>query len=300
MSTTLLFTALLILAPPTEYPPLLGEISRLNDLVNEGEDVGDDLQAAIVQLYDHAPELAADPDGQQLRTNALLSLARARLLADQPSEATAAMDEAIRLARGEPLQVADYGPALEALHEQRLAILAELGTASIQVDCTRACTVFIDEQAASPGASKVALGIHRVWIEPVTPDSNAHSETHRVDLDSPGQVVRLTYSPKRPPPDPTEKPPPSEPRKRLMPVWGEATLLAVGTGLAVAGAILLATDTKQGLGPGPGAALLGFGGAFVLTGGTLLGVDQAAGNGNRLASRSGSAARVMVGWTFRF
>ncbi|MFV8749026.1 hypothetical protein ACNOYE_00585 [Nannocystaceae bacterium ST9] len=307
MPTNLLFTALLFLAPastPPEvdadtYLALIDEIERLTGLINEGEEVGDDLEEAIKRMSDHAPLLAVDAEGQRSRTNALLILARARLLTEQSSEAAAAMDEAIRLTGDEDLSVGDYGPALEALYEERRALLAEEGMATLQVVCTTPCTVYIDEQVAKPGVSQVSLGIHRVWIEASQPGSITPAETHRVNLDAPGAIAHLTYSPVRAP-VPRPKPAPRiPPPKHLLPVWAEGTMMAVGAGLVIVGAILLASDTDRGI--PAGATLVSLGGASAIAGGTLLGIDQSRERAYELATRTnGKSARVMVGWTFRF
>ncbi|MCA9687611.1 MAG: hypothetical protein KC457_35955, partial [Myxococcales bacterium] len=56
------------------------------------------LRNALTKLQNHAPLLAVDAEGQELRTRAQLTLARALMAAEDSNGARDVMDEAIRTA----------------------------------------------------------------------------------------------------------------------------------------------------------------------------------------------------------
>ncbi len=270
------------------------------------------LLEALRNFGDVAPMVAEDDYAQSARVYAQLALARTRLVLDQPAGAAAALDTALRIARGTALPVNQFGPTLVALHDERAAVLGGLAPATLAVDCAAPCRVFVDERPYD-GESLVP-GHHRVWVEAEAP--GVLVLRREVDLE-PGEQRTLDYDRVPPPVVPTEPaedtpptttaPPaattPSEAPGRILPRW--ATVFGLATGVAVTGvgAALVAVDHRCPSLEDPrqvdclnildtdagGWTLVGLGSAAVITSAVLLTVDEVR---TRRARRRGRAAHA--------
>lgn len=276
----------------------------------------EDRKAAIAALGDAIALHGQYPD--QASSNVPESVLEARVilirlyLAENDSPAAhAAMDDLIRTAGGQTPPVRSYGPEVTELYETRKAALQGVGMATLEVDCEVECDVVINERR-STGSEKLFLGGYRVWVKATGAD--ASWEYHEVDLLEAGSAKTIEYKDPTPSPDVVVKdsPPPTQPRKRMLPRAAEIVGLAAGVGLVVTGAVLLSFDgkcstTKQ-VPPEDitleecgrvydslpaGAALIGVGGGALLLSGVFLGVDEV-----RVGRAKGQ--QVMVGVTLRF
>lgn len=140
--------------------------------VNEDPEVhAPTLRAVLDELEQHPGIVGRDPALAQMRIEGLLYLARAELVLEQPEQAADAVDEAIRVSGGTVPRIADFGPSLADLYNERQASpeLRQIG--AITVTCTGGpCRVFLDGRVlgtgASVSASGVPLGPHMLRIEP--------------------------------------------------------------------------------------------------------------------------------------
>ncbi len=302
-----------------EYRRALTNVQTALDLTNEnpGMNTGS-LADALVALQDYAPQLATDPKGQQLRTLAQLSYSRLLLAAGHGSEARAAMDEAIRTARGTPLPTNQFGPGLAALGKERGGALAKQGTGSLVVVCTGPCRIYLNERPIS-GKSIAALipGRYRLWIE--SGDRSVAPVRETIEIQANGEVTTLGPQPLVPIDDgPTKPRPGPEQPRRIMPRGAEIALMIGGAvGLGVGGA-LLAVDGRCPKGADPtdpeacpsvyttataGIVTMALGGALLVSGAVTLSVDEVRLGRHENAMADGSQARarrVTVGWSMRF
>jgi len=302
--------------PEVDYPQTITQLDAA--LATVGAE--DTSMTESVQALEQALALAAQFPHEVPSDGATLDkLGRARLalawlyLVDANDEAAnAAMDEALRSARGTSLPSGSFGPKVRALHDERQRALKQQGTAVIEVDCGAvACQVVIDERRSANPSDPLYLGSYRVWIG--ARDGSAW-EFYTVELGEAGGVSKLAYAAgavattegPEPPPEPLFDGPVAKP-KRLMPVWAEAIGITVGVGLIVAGAILLAFDGEcndsevESLAQAtcyqnkPQAySLLGIGAGTLLSFGVVLSVDEA----RRV--RGTKTNRAMLTWTLRF
>lgn len=282
---------------PASYEQMLAEVEALNEAINAGEPVRDRLFDALAKFPRHAPLLAADPAARAIRARAQLNLARTYLAEGAHESAAGVMDEILRSTKGEALPVAEYGPSLAALYQQRRAALERAGTAAIDVRCHVPCRVYINERATRPRADDLYLGIYRVWIEPIhsvgTVGPNGPSGDSRdfqnewVKLSQPGQTVILDF----------RRPEPAESvghrRERVMPRAAEIALLVAGASAVSVGSLTLGlADGARGRRIA-GATLTGLGGAALLIGGITLSVDEV-----RIGQAHGHQA--MLAWQVTF
>lgn len=220
------------------------------------------------------------------------------------------MDELIRTARDQVPPVRSYGPDVTNLHLQRQQALQAAGMATLRIECEVECEVVVNERRTST-EERLLLGPYRIWVK--AKDATAPWERHTIELTEPDAVVTLTYenpTPIEAPPPPP--PPPEPPKNRMLPRGAEIAGMALGAGLAIAGAVLLAFDgrcsaTKQYPNSNAtaetcgdiyemtagGAALLGVGGGLLVVSGVLLSVDEV-----RVGRAKGHQA--IVGLTVRF
>ena len=275
------------------------------------------LRAALAELHEHAPQLAADAAALELRTMAELALARALLASGDPTAAAAAVDAALEGLGGAPLPVDQLGPSLGALVEERQQALLDRGHARLRIACAVPCRVYVDERVSTanePNGAAVPLGPHRVWIE----SEEASLLRTTLTLGDPDATVTLAY-----PEVPAVAPAPqvietkhdrrqrralARSGPRVAPRWLEVSTLVLGSAAAVAGAVLWALDDKCPGGADPndldacpqmydtrvaGIALVSAGAGSALLGGVLLGIDAA-----RLGDRRGR--ELAITWTARF
>jgi hypothetical protein len=293
ISCSLLFTLLLgPPAAPADYSGALARVTQLNDRINSGEAVEDELRQALVELTQFAPLLAEDPEGLVLRSRAQFLLARAALSNGDEETAKWIVDEAIRSVLGGELPLEGFSSSLVQLVSQRRAALEESGSGSIAVQCTRPCRVFVNEHATEEVIEDLPLGVYRIWI-----DSEDHSDapsvlTEIVQVEERGEIVRVIYAPDVVEDVEPVAPLPSDPPRRLMPRGAEAAMVAIGAGLATSGALLMAFGPSQGESIG-GGVMLALGGAALVAGSVTIGVDE-----TRLRKQRGHQA--MLVWTIRF
>ncbi|WP_106395995.1 hypothetical protein [Enhygromyxa salina] len=282
----------------------------------------DKLRAALLELHRFAPLLAEDPATLELRTMAELALARAELAKGDRYAASRTIDQTLESLGDIPVATERLGPSLGALVEERREVLMARGLARLRVECSVACRVFVDERHAGdvdgPGSARelaLPLGSHRVWVEAID-DHNEGLEPRRssISLDSADERLTLTY--------PEAAPAPAldlsrgDRRRfkrgpawiRVAPRWVEATTFVVGTAAVVAGAVLLAIDSRCPRGVDPrdtaacpkvydtrtaGIGLVSAGAAGGLIGGVMLIVDEA-----RVGDRRGH--ELGLTWTVSF
>lgn len=242
------------------------------------------LQDALRGFGDVAPLVADDPRAQEARAFAQLALARTRLVLGRPQDAAAAIDDALRAAGTRPLPVDQFGPALAALHAERVAALSAMPPATLAVRCSVPCRVLVDEHAL---ADELLPGAHRAWVEALDPGL----PVLRRELElAPGEAVELAYEVQAPEPAPRPVPVDEAPpaRRRILPRWASALGLGVGAGTAVAGGVLVAVDHRCPDLSNPrtepclrildtdtgGFVLLGVGGAVAITAAVILAIDE--------------------------
>jgi hypothetical protein len=280
-------------SPESDYATTVSQISALHDRMNSGESVDADLMKALTELPRYAPQLAADPAAQQLRTRAQLQLARSALSSGDLETATWMVDEAIRSAMGDEIAVDDLGPTLAKLYHDRRNVLATAGTASVEITCTQPCRVFLDEHKTGMSTDQLPLGAYRLWIEGTEGAGAGQVHTAVLSLETDGQVVERVFDP-GPRALHVDESGGVQDRKRarLMPRELEAAMVAVGLGMVGAGALLMGIRPER---PdiAAGATMFGLGGAILITGSVTLGIDEV-----RSGKQRGHQA--MVTWTFRF
>jgi hypothetical protein len=250
------------------------------------ESAEEPLRAALRDFADLAPIVAEDAQAQEARAFAQLALARTLLVLERPQEAKDAIDDALRTLRGRTLPVAQFGPALTSLHDDRADHLAVQPPAELAVRCATACRVWVDEQPFDVERRELAPGRHRVWVEARAPGKTVL----RLELDlPPGELVELRYELERAPaaePRPAPVAPPAP--RRILPRWATVLGVALGSSAAATGGVLWAVDHRcpdlsdPRQVPCPrildtdagGISLLAVGGAVAITAAVLLAVDE--------------------------
>ncbi len=312
---TLLSFAPLALAPPAsepagstaardDYADAVARVRQAQSMANDDPQLGaTQLRDALQLLQSFGTQLAKDPEGQSVRTMAQLTLARALLAIGDADGSRAVMDEAIRTSRGDPLPTDEFGPGLVALHRERARVLAEAGTATLDVECKSPCRVYINERPTDAHTEGLVLGRYRVSVE--SSDGSERPLQSTIALTKPEQVAALIFGSAPIVDGPDEQP---KPFKRIMPRGAEIALLVVGVATIGVGASLWAIDERcpSGLAdprttPCPqiymtkaaGIATVAVGGALGLLGGITLAVDEV-----KLGQQRGR--QVGLTWTLRF
>jgi hypothetical protein len=271
-------------ASTTGLEQTLREVEALNEAINLGEPVREQLFDALARFRHHAPALAADSRARAVRARAQLNLARTYLSEGASASAAGIMDEILRSTTGEELPVEEFGPSIVALHAERRAALERAGTASIDVECQIPCRAYVNEREVAGRVDGLYLGIYRIWIE-----AGGESQIEWVQLSAANQIYTVRHLS----PTPVESTPPL-PRDRLMPLAVEIALLAVGGGLATAGTLLIGFNRA-----GPreqtivGASLTGLGGAAMLVGGIGFALDHPSAGGPR-------GRQALLVWRMKF
>jgi hypothetical protein len=243
------------------------------------------LREALAAFDEQSPELGADAEAQKVRARAQLTLARALLSANDATGARAAMDEAIRTARGDALPVKGFGPGLDALHRERTAVLEDNPRGSIEVHCSDPCRVLINGREASTSNDGLLAGRYRIHVTSMT---GGAIEPLSVTLDVNG-TESIEWPVANAPAPAAATPEPKRDRNRILPRWSEAVLVAAGAAAVGVGAVLIAIDGRCPGGSDPldvencpevyttqmsGIATLAAGGAVFLVSGVLLTVDE--------------------------
>ena len=300
-----------------DYSEAVAAVERALIEVNTDPEAGIvHLRAALTALREHGPRLAGDGEALALRSMAELALARALLSRGDHEGAAAIVDATLIGLADAELPIAELGPSLGALVEERRELLERRGSARLRVACSVPCSVYVDERVRDEAAESglhLPLGEHRVWIEgPGTAPLRTTLTLAEAD-----RALTIAY-PEPSAPAPVAQPsetlgdridPPLGGRSRIAPRWAEATTLALGGAALAAGAVLWALDSRCPGGVDPrqdaadcpqlydtraaGIALVAAGGLASLTGGVLLVVDEA-----RAGDRRGR--EVALVWTRRF
>ncbi len=292
-------------ASDDEYAQALTRVKRAEQMANEDPERGaTQLRDALALLQSFGPALAKDPDGQDARTMAQLTLARALLAVEDAEGAREVMDEAIRTSRGDTLPTGRFGPGLVALHRERAGVLEKAGTGSIAIECKEPCRVYINERPTDPRTDKLVLGSYRVWIE--ARDGSETPLQTVVRLEQPDQIAALEFGTAPVTSDPGTND--AHKRDRMMPRWAEIATVVAGVAAVGVGATLWAIDGRCPDGKDPndpmacpqvyttrtaGIITLAVGGAVALTGSVLLTVDEV-----RVGQQRGQ--QVALTWTMRF
>jgi hypothetical protein len=293
---------------PAGYTEALERVRTAQQRANDEPERGVvALRDALQLLKEFGPTLAKDPEGQDVRMMAQLTLARALLAIEDADGAREAMDEAIRTSRGDPLPVKSFGPGLTALYRERSGMLGKLTTGEIAVECLVACRVYINERPAPQRTDKLIPGSYRVWVEAT--DGSETSLKLVVDVGE-VEVEALKFGEAQQQVDGPD-PRPDKPKgtaKRILPRWAEIVLMSAGAAAIGTGAALWALDHRCPGGSDPlaepqcprvyltktaGIATVVAGGAVFLTGTVLLTVDEV-----RIGRERGNT--VALTYTLRF
>jgi hypothetical protein len=290
-------------ADPAGYRDALARVRTAQQMANDEPERGVvQLRDALQLLQEFGPTLAKDPEGQDARTMAELTLARALLAIDDADGAREAMDEIIRTSRGDPLPVKSFGPGLTALYRERSGVLTKQPGGTIAVECLSPCRVYINERPTPQRTDKLIPGSYRLWVE--STDGKDSPLKRTVDVGE-GDVESIEFGKKPEEPDVQ----PDKPKaKRIMPRWTEIVLMTAGAAAIGTGAALWAIDGSCPAGADPndteacprvyitktaGIATLAAGGAVLLTGTLMLTVDEV-----RVGQQRGNT--VALTWTLRF
>ncbi len=300
LSLSFALVAMLSFAPPDSGGNTMQALQQAIDRVGteQPETSIVELEAALAEAAKH-PEIASSEDAQAKLANARLVLAWLHLAEGDDAAAAAAMDEALRSARGSELDAGKFGPAILELHDARKAVLGSSETGTIEIDCRVPCAVVVNERKADNPVTELPLGSYRVWISATEGDPDW--TFHEVELTLDASTQSLSFEG----PTPIVEERPVKSRKRMLPRWAEIVGLTAGLGLIAGGAVLMSLNGKCQGGGDPatcpavydntiqGASLLGVGGAVFLTFGAVLTVDEV-----RIGKAKGRQA--MLTWTMRF
>jgi hypothetical protein len=285
-----------LLAPPPDgkdYEQTTAELESAIENFASGD------RQASIQALETTLDLAGRYPDHALRDHSVpgnvlqgwVILAGLYLAEGDATAAAKVMDQAIRVARGQTLPVHAYGPKVTQLYEDRIAALQAVGMATIEVDCETDCEIVINQRLLPEPREKLLLGSYDVWVK--AREGNVPWEYHQVELSKADAVVTILY--KGPAPKPVASVAPTMPNKpkRMLPRGVEIAGLAVGVGLAVAGAVLLSFDGKCDISKErptadttpeacgniyesspAGFSLVGVGGGLLFVSGVMLSVDE--------------------------
>jgi len=284
-----------------------------------------ELAAALDEAPGYAVELSNDDGARNERNSGLLALARAHLALGDESLAIATMDEALRSAGSDPLQVERYGPSLTDLYRQRVVALDQAGKGGIRVKCASPCRVYLNEHPAPASSSGLWVGPYRVHVESADDSQPATDAVVVVAeagmevkinypsaVEGPATPAGLTNGPGEPGPDAVKKP------RRVLPRWLEVTAIVGGAAAVGAGTFFYLANsrcvgdfqtTPTAEMPGTcsdiyrskigGLAAIGAGAAFFAGGVITLSIDES--RARRRRKSDGPTDRtVMIGYTRRF
>jgi hypothetical protein len=291
---------------PTGYTDALERVRTAQQRANDEPERGVvSLRDALQLLQEFGPTLAKDPEGQDVRTMAQLTLTRALLAIEDADGAREAMDEAIRTSRGDPLPVKSFGPGLTALYRERSGVLGKLTTGAIAVECLVSCRVYINERPTAQRTDKLVPGSYRVWVE--STDGSETAMKLVIDVRE-VEVAALKFGKAQAQPDGPDPRPDKPKSKRIMPRWAEIVLMSAGAAAIGTGATLWAIHhrcpdfsdplaepqcPRVYLTKTAGIATVAAGGAVFLTGTVLLTVDEV-----RIGRERGNT--VALTYTLRF
>jgi hypothetical protein len=270
------------------------------------------LADALARMDAHAFALADDEAARQSVVMARLNLARGYLKAGDTAAAERELDRLLRESLGAEVPAGRFGPDLNKLFKARKAALDAAGKAKLTIVCHSPCEVVLGTSRVQPDApilSELYPGTHALRISSpagaVEPVESVESVAQNVELGE-GAAVVVEFAKPEPVPEPepepepepvpvpapvVEAPPPPvvgpPPVKRILPRGIEIDGLVLGTGLIVAGGVMLAFDehcinpdadpsscSKKWESTAGGALSLGLGGALWITSAVLLAIDE--------------------------
>ena len=271
------------------------------------------LRDALARYEALGRTIARDRKAHEARTYAFLALARAYQALGQNQEAEGAMDEVIRVARGDAIPAKTFGPRLVELYEARLAAPENRPAGHLVVTCAPACDVLLNTRHAGSGARveliNVPIGSHRVEVF-ASDGSTEESLEQRIDLED-GETFALEWKIDEETikiVDPDIKGPADTGPRRRLPRWAGIVGMATGAAAMIAGGVLLGFHGRcpDGSDPSaadacinvlntraPGIALLAVGGAAFAGFGVALIVGET-------KARKRGTSGAMLGYTLRF
>jgi hypothetical protein len=300
-----IFTLFLAIAPPaTEYAAALTQLDEtsLAAANSVNPEVLAALANALAQMDIHVFELAGDEAGRQSVIMARLNLARGYLKAGDQAAAERELDRVLRESLGAELPAGRFGPDLNKLFKARKAALDAAGKATLTVICHAPCEVVLGTSRVeldAPILQDLYLG---TYVLSISSSDGSVETTQAIELGQ-GETEVVEFAKPEPEPEPAPEPEPEPvpapvieappppvvppPVKRMLPRGLEIDGLVFGTGLVVAGSVMLAFD-EQCIDPNAnpsfcsrkwessagGAVALGLGGALLITSVVLLAIDE--------------------------
>jgi hypothetical protein len=333
-----IFALFLAIAPPTTDPAVATDpvgatdyshaLAQLDDTSLAAANSVDAeviaaLAEALAQMDGHVLALADDEDGRLSVVMARLNLARGYQKAGNTSAAERELDRLLRESLGAEIPAGRFGPDLNKLFKARKAALDAAGKASLTIVCHTPCEVVLGTSRVEPDAaimSDLYTGSHVLRIRAL--DGSIEPLAQDVELSEPGAAVVVEFAKPAsepvpvPVPEPEPEPVPAPvikappppvvappPAKRILSRGIEIDGLVLGTGLIVAGGVMLAFD-EHCINPDAnpsscsrtwestvgGAVSLGLGGALWITSAVLLAIDE-----RRVEHSKQRAARFELG-----
>lgn len=286
----------------------------------DSDDELEELATALERLHEHAPTVAGDRALQEARMVGYLTLARGYLARDDVAAAGVVVDEAIRVARGQEIPSATYGPSLHAFVQGRYES-RPAGRSTLEVVCNVPCQIYLDETRTDSRTANLVPGTYRLWVtseggprlrRAVDVESSPSVETIHYEGYPAATPVPATAEPaaREDLEPPTRGPSAADERLRVAPRWAELVGLGVGVALTVTGSVLASLGpTCVPLDGDPcsakrrydtaGIPLIAVGAALTVAGGVTLAVDEV--RMSRAAQGGGRTPHtVRVGWALRF
>jgi hypothetical protein len=309
MLSSIIALFLAIAPPAADYAGALTQLDETS--LAAANSVDPEVLAALVdalaQMDAHVLALADDEAGRRSVVMARLNLARGYLKAGDQPAAERELDRLLRESLGTEVPASRFGPDLNKLFKARQTALDAAGKAKLSIVCHAPCEVVLGTSRVeldAPIMSDLYLGTHVLRIR--SSDGSVEALEQAVELSEPGAAVVVEFAKPEPEPEPepvpepvpapvpapvVEAPPPPvvgpPPVKRMLPRGIEIDGLVFGTGLIIAGGVMLAFDGQC---PGQdadlstcpkiwestagGAVSLGLGGALWITSAVLLAIDE--------------------------
>jgi hypothetical protein len=300
-----IFTLFLAIAPPaTEYAAALSQLDETSLAAANSVDpeVLAALANALAQMDAHVFALAGDEAGRQSVIMARLNLARGYLKGGDQAAAERELDRLLRESLGAEVPAGRFGPDLNKLFKSRKAALDAAGKATLTVVCHAPCEVVLGSSRVELDAPILKALYLGTYVLSISSADGSVETTQAVELGL-GEVEVVEFAKPEPVPEPEpeaepqpvpapviEAPPPpvvAPSVKRMLPRGLEIDGLVFGTGLVVAGSVMLAFDehcidpnanpsfcSRKWESSAGGAVALGLGGALLITSAVLLAIDE--------------------------
>lgn len=233
---------------------VIEEIERIEATPGERDEDIETLRRVLAEVRSHPLEIADSPAAHESRLRALLLLARRQLEAGQVDGATEAIDEAVRIARGEPLP-RGFGDPVDALVLRRIAAPENAPRGTVSVQCGAPCRVILDERDAGSGAAVITRGVplgpHRLHVEALAGDGlddhafvlSPEQSTHEISLFSAATRQPAAAAQPAAPASPVRESTDLVPDRKL-PRWAGIVGIAASSAVLLTGAVLLGFDGR--------------------------------------------------------